>query len=506
MKAMAGEAARLPVDHLPRVGLGLFGDERLARLAAAGDMRAMAAIFRRHHQELYRYCRAILRDPDEAEDALQATMAKAVSALPGETRDIVLKPWLFRVAHNEAVSILRSRRPSAALDSEEPAPSVDVARQAEDRERLRQLVRDLDRLPVRQRGALVMRELSGLGFDEIGTALGLGPDAAKQAIYEARVSLQEMVAGRDMDCDSVRQAISAGDRRTLRSRRIRAHMRECRRCTDFAAAIDTRRSDLAALAPPIALPTALAALHAALGDGSAGAGSGAAAAGAAGGASIGVGSLGTAVGGTAAVKTAATVIAATAIAGGAAGVTGVVPLGGSSDRSVDRSAESSPPAESPSRDRTSDATAVAPAHAASGGSERAPGDERSHAHRTTEEGAPASHGQHQPEAASPSQGSAGSQASAHSQAPPSPPGQAQSSPGEASSTVSNGQTHGHGEPNTISQSTAHSNPQAQAHSNSQAHSQASTETRGGGSMTAPGQTGVGPHGPKNEAGGTTLGE
>src|SRR3954471_13785030 len=108
MDAITGEAARVPVDEVPRIGLGLFGDDRFARLAAAGDERALAAIYRRHHQDIYRYCRAILHDADEAEDALQATMVKAVSALPGETRSIALKPWLFRVAHNEAISILRA--------------------------------------------------------------------------------------------------------------------------------------------------------------------------------------------------------------------------------------------------------------------------------------------------------------------------------------------------------------------------------------------------------------
>ena len=65
-----------------------FGDARLARRAAGGDERAFAAIYRRHHQELYRYCRAILRDPDDAQDALQATMVKALRALPGEPRTI----------------------------------------------------------------------------------------------------------------------------------------------------------------------------------------------------------------------------------------------------------------------------------------------------------------------------------------------------------------------------------------------------------------------------------
>ena len=497
MEVMTGDAAGLPVAGLPRAGLRLFGDDRLARLAAAGDMRALAAIYRRHHQELYRYCRAILRDPNEAEDALQATMARAISALPGETRDIALKPWLFRVAHNEAINIMRARWPAAALDTEQPALGAEVERRAEDRERLRRLVRDLDRLPERQRGALVMRELSGLSFEEIGGVLGLGPDAAKQAVYEARVSLQEMAAGRDMDCEAVRQAISDGDRRTLRSRRLRAHLRDCERCSDFAAAIDNRRADLAALAPPVALPAALAALHAAFGGGSAAAGSGTAAAGAAGGASVGslgVG-LGGAVGGSAAVKTAAAVIAATAIAGGAAGVTGVVHLGGSGNHAVDRGAASVAPAPPA---HASHPSAAAPAQDPAGSSGPQTNHARRHANSQSAEAGSVAHAHRHGKAPPSLPGAQAGQPPASPRAPATPPGQAQSSPGEAGSSVSNGQSQAHDKPSATPQSVAHSNPQAQLHSNSAAQSQAAAASGGGGYASPAGQSATTAHGHEPE--------
>ena len=232
-----------------------------------GDRRAFATVFRRHHRELYRYCRAILGNAEEAEDALQSTMVKALRALPGETREIALKPWLFRVAHNEAIGLLRARRPSVELDPEQVDRADGVDEQAETRERLRRLVGDLGELPDRQRGALVMRELNGIGFAEIGAAFGISEAAAKQTVYEARTSLHRMAEGREMACEPVREAISSEDRRRLRSRRIRAHLRECADCRDFESSIAQRRADLAVLAPPIALPAALAALHGALGGG-----------------------------------------------------------------------------------------------------------------------------------------------------------------------------------------------------------------------------------------------
>ena len=303
--------------ELPAAAVGSSDDGALARRATRGDRRAFDAIFRRHHRDLYRYCRAILGNGQEAEDALQSTMLKALRALPGERRKIALRPWLFRVAHNEAIALLRVRRAPAELDPEQADLHAGVADRAETRERLRLLVADLRDLPERQRSALVMRELNGLAFAEIASTFEITESAAKQTVYEARTSLHRMAEGRDMDCEPVRQAISAADRRRLRSRRIRAHLRECSSCRAFESSIGERRADLAVLAPPLALPAAVAAIKASLGSGATGA--------AAGGAATGGGAIGAA----AAAKSAATVLAAIAIAGGAAEVSGLTDLGGS---------------------------------------------------------------------------------------------------------------------------------------------------------------------------------
>src|SRR5690242_11441760 len=177
----------------PRAGLRpRLGDEQLARLATDRDPRAFEAIFARYHQELYRYCRAIVGNADDAEDALQGTMAAALRALPGETREIALRPWLYRVAHNEAISIIRRRQPVVDRDEVWEGAAAGVEAEAESRQRLRELVADLGALPDRQRSALVMRELSGLSYEEIAAALGATGHAARQTVYEARVALGEL--------------------------------------------------------------------------------------------------------------------------------------------------------------------------------------------------------------------------------------------------------------------------------------------------------------------------
>ena len=118
---------------MPRAGphavaLRLLGDDMLARRAADGDQQAFAAIYERYHQQLYRYCRSILRDPDDAGDALQNTMVGALRAMhrrqPGS-----LKGWLYRIAFNESISLAR-RRPgtttSTSWPSERRSPSPGI--------------------------------------------------------------------------------------------------------------------------------------------------------------------------------------------------------------------------------------------------------------------------------------------------------------------------------------------------------------------------------------------
>src|SRR4051812_9137321 len=119
---MSEAAARLHHGHLPAVGLRMLGDDRLARRAAEGEEQAFAVLYQRHHQALYRYCRAILGNSEDAADALQNTMLAALRALPGEQRQIQVKPWLFRIAHNESISVMRRRPPSAGLEE-----AVDIA-------------------------------------------------------------------------------------------------------------------------------------------------------------------------------------------------------------------------------------------------------------------------------------------------------------------------------------------------------------------------------------------
>ena len=251
MEGQLISGSRPPRRALP-LRLARLGDERLAGLVATGNERAFAALYERYHQQLYRYCRSIVHSDADAQDALQSTFAGALVALQRGQRNAPLRPWLFRIAHNETISLLRRRHPTTELTEREEPAADSTEERAETRARLTQLVADLQVLPERQRSALVMRELSGLSHEEIATALATTVGAAKQAIFEARQALVDFTDGRAMVCEDVRHAISDGDRRVLRGRRMRAHLRGCDGCAAFAAAIRTRGSDLRILAPPLA--------------------------------------------------------------------------------------------------------------------------------------------------------------------------------------------------------------------------------------------------------------
>jgi RNA polymerase sigma factor (sigma-70 family) len=212
-------------------------DERLARAATRGDERAFAAIHQRYHQPLYAYCRSILRHDEDALDALQATLTAAWSALGQDRRMAPLRPWLYRIAHNESISVLRRRARQSVADIKhvDELVSPSAAEDAGRREQWELLMADLADLPERARSALVLRELSGLAPAEIAVALGTTVGAAKQSILEARRALAEMAEGRAMTCESVQARVSGGDRRVLHGRRVAAHLRDCPICEEFAA-------------------------------------------------------------------------------------------------------------------------------------------------------------------------------------------------------------------------------------------------------------------------------
>jgi RNA polymerase sigma factor (sigma-70 family) len=294
--------------RLSEQALRILKDEKLAAMVAGGNDDAFAVLYRRHHQAVYGYCVSVLRQEADARDALQSSMLAALSSLRANPISGPFKPWLFRIAHNESISIIRNRSREAPAEAQSQTA---VADDGGSREQLRSLLSDLAALPDRQRGAIVMRELSGLSYAEIAAALGTSEAGGKQLVYQARQALQELRDGHEMNCQLVRQRISAQDRRLLRGRKVRSHLRGCQTCRDFDLATRRRRTAFAALIPPLSPLVAAAVLQGVLREGGTGGGVG--------GAGGAVGATGLVSGG-APLAPVAVKLAAAALLAGAAGV------------------------------------------------------------------------------------------------------------------------------------------------------------------------------------------
>ncbi|HTZ63829.1 MAG TPA: sigma-70 family RNA polymerase sigma factor [Solirubrobacteraceae bacterium] len=238
-----------------RVRLRFATDERLVASVRQGDSVAFEALYERHVGELLSFCVYMLGSRQDAEDAVQATFASAYRALCADRRRIALRPWLFTIARNEALSILRSRRPTVELNGE-PALSGDPLRELEVREQVRHMLEDLRKLPESQRAALVLAEMHGLSQTEIGTVLSVRPDQVKAFIFQARSNLLSERHARETDCREIREELATARGASLLRGRLRRHLRSCQDCRVYADGVARQRRQLGAMLP-LAAPLAL---------------------------------------------------------------------------------------------------------------------------------------------------------------------------------------------------------------------------------------------------------
>jgi RNA polymerase sigma factor (sigma-70 family) len=294
--------------------LRLRSDEQLVTLFRGGEDEAFRVIHDRYRQRLFAYVRQMLgsRSRQDAEDVLQDVFVRAYGSLRTDDRPLLLRAWLYRVAHNRCIDVLRRPTPAPQEIFEvSRKPLHDPIEEAQRRDDLARLVRDVAALPEQQRSALLMREIDGMPYAEISDALGVTVPAVKSLLVRARMGLVEAEQARNLDCSVVRgDLLEAYDRGVKASARARRHMKECTGCREYRGALRGMRRSFAALSPIGFAPLALAAK--ALGIGSAGGGAAAGAGGAGGVAAV--------AGGATACKVAAVVCTAALAGGGAAEV------------------------------------------------------------------------------------------------------------------------------------------------------------------------------------------
>ena len=237
-------------------------DSEVVASIVAGDSLGLAAAYDRYADPLYQYCRTLLSDPADAADAVQDTFVIAASRLGGLRDPSRLRPWLYAVARNEALRILRSKKGTSALDEapDVTADSGDVSADAE-RADLRALLEDATAgLNPGEREVVELQLRQGLETAEVATVLGVSRNHAHALLSRARQQLETCLAvllvgraGRG-ECDELATLLAGWDGRLtiLLRKRVHRHIEQCSTCGDRRAQ-ELRPAMLLDLSPGAAL-------------------------------------------------------------------------------------------------------------------------------------------------------------------------------------------------------------------------------------------------------------
>lgn len=218
-------------------------DPEIVAAVVAGDPAGLAAAYDAYSAQLYTYCRSMLRDPDEAADAVHDTFVVASLKL-GVLRDPErLRPWLYAVARNECLRALRARKRTVVglADTDDVTDeSADVTADVR-REELRSLVRAaFDGLNEGDREILDLSVRSELSGAELGAVLGVSAKHAHALLSRARggleVALGALLVARagSRDCAGLAELLADWDGRfnPLMRKRVNRHIEGCDVCRE----------------------------------------------------------------------------------------------------------------------------------------------------------------------------------------------------------------------------------------------------------------------------------
>ncbi len=180
-----------------------LSENEIIRKVLGGDANAFEELVLRHEKTVYNIALRMTGSEDDAADMTQETFIKAYNNLSSFKSDSKFSTWIYRITTNVCLDFLRakSRRPQVSLtvadaddDSFEqqleiPDPADDPEQQLMKKLSMQSLNDGLRRLPDKQRQILVMRELGGLSYAEIGKALSLDEGTVKSRIFRARKNL-----------------------------------------------------------------------------------------------------------------------------------------------------------------------------------------------------------------------------------------------------------------------------------------------------------------------------
>ncbi|HEX5622058.1 MAG TPA: sigma-70 family RNA polymerase sigma factor [Solirubrobacteraceae bacterium] len=228
-------------------------DHRLVAAVRRGDDRAFEALYSRYHRRIHAYVMGMVKDHGRTEDITQEVFVSALRRMRETERPIAFKPWVYEIAKNACIDQFRrsKRAEEVSLQAEDglapadygrlvgsdPAPHDAVAAKQE----LDNLCGAFGGLSDTHHEILVMRELEGLSYREIGDRLGMSRPAVESTLFRARRRLteeyDELVSG--ARCLRIQNLIAtAAESRlgTRESRRLSRHVAYCQPCRREAMA------------------------------------------------------------------------------------------------------------------------------------------------------------------------------------------------------------------------------------------------------------------------------
>lgn len=171
-------------------------DAALVARIRAGDADAFELLVARFQAPLFRYLHGLVGSHEQAQDLLQETFLRAYRALASLDDPALLRGWLYRIAHNQAVSVLRRRRLISWLPLHLSQPLA-----APERGSIEALhVADaLARVPVHQRAPLLLHLVGGFSYTEIAALLGQSEGSVRMRISRARAAFRAAYGGEEND-------------------------------------------------------------------------------------------------------------------------------------------------------------------------------------------------------------------------------------------------------------------------------------------------------------------
>ncbi len=180
-------------------------DQDLVRRVQAGDKSAFDVLVRKYQHKIANLVSRYVRDQGEVLDVTQEAFIKAYRALPRFRGDSAFYTWLYRIAINTAKNHLVAmdrRPPTGDIDAEDAVHFETAGALRENATPERLLMRDeieaavydaIDKLPSDLRTAITLREMEGLSYEEIATAMGCPVGTVRSRIFRAREAIDNRI-------------------------------------------------------------------------------------------------------------------------------------------------------------------------------------------------------------------------------------------------------------------------------------------------------------------------